>query len=158
MGVSSASMVRSRSGSGTTGGVYARVYDLVRKIPRGKVLTYGLVSTLLGGPLSAQGVGWALRALPNAGQPGGNRKRRRAGAPEPGSYSSADVPWHRVVNSAGALSTHKNPGIEPGLQQLLLEQEGVFFHSSGKLDLDKYLWWDGLTAATPAGALEKTGG
>lgn len=117
------------------GRVYAQIYELVRRIPRGKVLTYGLVSALVGGRLSAQGVGWALRAL---GLPGSRKE-----------YTAASVPWHRVVNSSGGLSTHKNPDIEPGLQRLLLESEGLTFDQEGKLDLDRFLWKEGLN--TPQG-------
>jgi methylated-DNA-protein-cysteine methyltransferase-like protein len=110
---------------------YERVYDLVSRIPRGKVLTYGLVSDLLGGPLSAQGVGWALMALPEPDS-------RRA-------YSSADVPWHRVINAQGRTSTHKNPDIPPDYQRRLLEAEGVRFDDEGRVPLERYLWAAGLS-------------
>ena len=112
-------------------GAYKRVYELVRRIPRGKVLTYGLVSDLLGGPLSAQGVGWALRALP---EHGGQTR-----------YSAANVPWHRVINASGGMSTHKNPDIPPGHQRHLLEAEGVVFDHEGRVDLALHLWTAGLT-------------
>lgn len=111
---------------------YVQVYELVCRIPPGKVLTYGLVSHLIGGRLSAQVIGWALKAL---GPPGGDKP-----------YSAANVPWHRVINSRGQLSTHKNADIPPGLQRDLLEQEGVRFNDEQCVDLDKYLWYEGLPA------------
>jgi methylated-DNA-protein-cysteine methyltransferase-like protein len=109
------------------GEVYQRVYALVQQIPKGKVLTYGMVSHLLAGRLSAQGVGWALAALPHASKE---------------KYHVNNVPWHRVINAAGRLSTYKNPDIPPDLQQRLLEKEGIVFDDSGALDLQKHLWAD----------------
>ena len=114
----------------TLAGAYERVWDFVRRIPRGRVLTYGLVSHYLGGPLSAQGVGWALKALP---EPGKGRN-----------YSAASVPWHRVINARGEMSTHKNPDIPPGMQREMLEQEGVTFDSEGRVNLNEFLWAEGL--------------
>lgn len=111
-------------------GAYERVWEFVRRIPRGRVLTYGLVSHCLGGPLSAQGVGWALKALP---EPGPGKK-----------YSAVTVPWHRVINARGQTSTHKNPDIPPDLQRNLLEQEGVTFDGEGRVNLDQFLWVEGL--------------
>jgi len=98
---------------------------------------------MLGGRLSAQGVGWALRALPEPGL----RKRngRPAKTPEANLYHAANVPWHRVVNSTGGISTRKNRDILPGEQQLLLEREGVVFDEDSKLDLAAYLWTEGLS-------------
>ena len=83
--------------------------------------------------MSAQGVGWALKAL-------GSAKR----SSEKRSYDLATVPWQRVVNSQGGTSTYKVPEIPPGLQQHLLEEEGIIFDAEGKLELQKYLWTDGL--------------
>lgn len=97
------------------------VYQVVRKIPKGKVLTYGVVSHLINSRLSAQGVGWALNALKSTEQ---------------------SVPWHRVVNAKGGLSTYKNPDIPMDLQKALLENEGIKFNQEGLLDLKKYLWTD----------------
>ncbi len=116
--------------------VYAQVYEIVSRIPPGKVLTYGLISNLLSGRLSAQGVGWAMQAL---------GRQRGAGA-----SNAEGVPWHRVVNSRGQLSTHKNATIPPGLQQHLLEREGVEFDSEERLDLCRYLWHEGLTGTKRA--------
>ncbi|PWT96890.1 MAG: cysteine methyltransferase [Candidatus Melainabacteria bacterium] len=119
--------------------VYAEVYKIVKKIPRGRVLTYGLISDLLEKRLSAQGVGWALRALP-----GPTKKRKSTGTTTSKSgFDSKNVPWHRVVNSTGGISTHKNPGMPPDFQKHLLEAEGIVFDSENKLDLSKHLWLDG---------------
>lgn len=101
------------------------VYALVRTIPQGKVLTYGLVSHLLSSRLSAQGVGWALNALTS-------------------DADSPPVPWQRVVNSKGGLSTYKRPEIPPGLQRHLLELEGVRFDANEQIDLQTYLWHEGI--------------
>jgi methylated-DNA-protein-cysteine methyltransferase-like protein len=81
------------------------VYAAVRKIPRGRVLTYGQVARLLGVPRGARAVGWALRAL------SATEERR--------------VPWHRVVGAGGRISLRAGPG--PELQRRLLRREGVRF-------------------------------
>ncbi|MBI4532633.1 MAG: MGMT family protein [Candidatus Melainabacteria bacterium] len=106
--------------------VYDQVYKLVCLIPPGKVLTYGLVSYLIDRQLSAQGVGWALAALAS--------HRRTA------DYSVANVPWHRIINSRGGLSTYKNLNIAPNLQRQLLEAEGVTFDQNEHVNLQKHLW------------------
>lgn len=109
--------------------VYSRVYKIVQQIPKGKVLTYGVISHLMNSRLSAAGVGWALQALPPAGKAGAE-------------YSSANVPWHRVINSKGGISTNKMPTMPPGLQKAMLEKEGVKFKDDETVDLGKYLWKD----------------
>jgi len=108
--------------------IYKKVYDIVRRIPEGKVLTYGLISHKLGGRLSAQGVGWALKALPK------NKKGELA------PYNSDNVPWQRVINAQGGISTHKVGEIPPDMQKKLLKREGVKFNKEDKVDLGKYLW------------------
>jgi methylated-DNA-protein-cysteine methyltransferase-like protein len=97
---------------------YEPVYQLVRQIPRGKVLTYGDVAALLGRPRHARWVGYALSKLE---QP-------------------SDVPWHRVVNHRGALSTGRAwPGGDEW-QRTLLEEEGVTFDIAGHIPLRAYRW------------------
>ncbi|MGQ9835905.1 MAG: MGMT family protein [Thermoanaerobaculaceae bacterium] len=96
---------------------FAMVYDLVRGIPPGKVMTYGQISGLLGHLLSPAAVGWALHVCPE------------------------DVPWHRVVNAQGRCSTERLPDFPPGLQRRLLEAEGIRFTEDGRLDLQKYRSW-----------------
>ena len=97
---------------------YDRVYDLVRQVPAGRVITYGHVALLLGAPAAARAVGYALHNLP------------------PGS----DVPWWRVINAAGAISL-KGRGAQADLQRELLEGEGVQFDEAGRCALDRYRWW-----------------
>lgn len=97
----------------SAGAVFARVHAWVAKIPRGRVATYGQLSELVDGRVSAVGVGWALRA----GRPG--------------------LPWHRVVNAQGGLSTEAE---EPGRQRRLLAAEGVRFGHDGKIDLARHQW------------------
>ncbi|HLE60359.1 MAG TPA: MGMT family protein [Thermoanaerobaculaceae bacterium] len=92
------------------------VYSLVRAIPHGRVMTYGQIAGLLGNLLSPKAVGWAMHTCPD------------------------DVPWHRVVNASGACSTDRRGDLPPGLQQALLEAEGVEFRLDGTLDLGRWRW------------------
>lgn len=98
--------------------VFEQVYHYVLQIPPGQVMTYGQLSRLLEERLSPVGVGWALRAAPK----------------------ESNVPWHRVINSRGGISTDKLLNHTPGLQQRLLEAEGVVFNEEGLLDLARYQW------------------
>ncbi|HET7294175.1 MAG TPA: MGMT family protein [Vicinamibacteria bacterium] len=94
---------------------HVRVYAVVRRIPRGRVLTYGQVARLLGQTRAARAVGWALRALPD-----GEARR---------------VPWHRVVGAGGRISARAGPG--PEIQRRRLREEGVRFRS-GCVDLGRH--------------------
>jgi methylated-DNA-protein-cysteine methyltransferase-like protein len=96
---------------------YEQVYDLVRQIPVGKVVTYGQVAALLGSPQAARAVGYALRAAP----------------------THAGLPWHRVINHRGQISP-RYPAQGPLLQRLLLEAEGVRFDLHDGVDLSVYRW------------------
>jgi methylated-DNA-protein-cysteine methyltransferase related protein len=93
--------------------VFGRVHRLVRQIPRQRVATYGQLSRLIAGRLTPVGVGWALHGCPD------------------------DVPWHRVVNAQGGLSTEREA---PGIQRAMLESEGVRFRPDGTVDLGVYQW------------------
>ena len=95
---------------------FADVYALVRRIPKGRVMTYGQIATLLGSRLSPRAVGWAMHGSPRG------------------------VPWQRVVNASGGCSTDRMPDIAPGLQRALLEAEGVVFRAGGTLDLARHRW------------------
>src|SRR2546422_8751679 len=86
--------------------VFEQVYWWVLQIPRGKVMTYGQISRLMDERLSAQAVGWALHATPDDGR---------------------KIPWHRVINSRGGISTSRGLNHPPGLQRGLLEAEDVVF-------------------------------
>jgi methylated-DNA-protein-cysteine methyltransferase-like protein len=96
---------------------WERIYDVVRRIPRGRVATYGQVARLAGLGGHARQVGYALHAL----------------GPE------TRVPWQRVVNAQGRVSPRSVPGFER-IQRALLEREGVDFGSDGRVDLDRYRW------------------
>jgi methylated-DNA-protein-cysteine methyltransferase-like protein len=94
------------------GAVFERVYGWVRRVPPGKVVTYGQLSDLIDRRLTPVGVGWALASAPEG------------------------LPWHRVVNARGGISAHG----EPGIQRARLEAEGVRFRSDGTIDLAVYGW------------------
>ena len=96
--------------------VFQRVYDLVRTIPKGRVMTYGQLATAIESRLSPRAVGWAMHGCPRG------------------------VPWQRVVNASGGTSTDRLPNMPPGLQRALLEAEGVVFRPHGTLDLARYRW------------------
>lgn len=96
---------------------YVRIYAVVRRIPRGRVATYGQVAALAGLPGHARQVGYALHALPR-----GTR-----------------LPWHRVINAKGEVSRRRRPGDELS-QRLLLEREGVRFDARGRVALARLRW------------------
>jgi methylated-DNA-protein-cysteine methyltransferase-like protein len=98
-------------------GSYARIYAVVRRIPRGRVATYGQIAELAGLPGHARQVGYALAALPEG----------------------SVVPWHRVLNARGALSLRRDSGGEVS-QRLRLEQEGVHFDAGGRVALARVRW------------------
>ena len=99
------------------GGFFAQVWALARRIPRGRVATYGQLAALLGQPRGARAVGWALRALPDE--------------------LDGRVPWQRVVAAGGRISPRPGPGAE--LQRRLLRREGVRF-VRGAVDLRRHGW------------------
>jgi methylated-DNA-protein-cysteine methyltransferase related protein len=98
-------------------GSYDAIYRIVRRIPRGRVATYGQVAQLAGLPGHARQVGYALHAL------------------SPGTT----VPWHRVVNAAGGISLRTAPGADL-TQRMLLEREGIRFDGRGRLSLSRVRW------------------
>jgi methylated-DNA-protein-cysteine methyltransferase-like protein len=96
-------------------GFFQQVYELVRQVPEGRVVTYGQIAAALDNPRRARMVGWAMRACPE------------------------DVPWHRVVNAKGGLSTRPPSGsFHP--QRAFLQDEGVQFDHNGRIDLSIYGW------------------
>jgi len=100
---------------------YQRIYDVVRRIPAGKVATYGQVAALAGLPGHARQVGYALHAL---------------------SDGDGDVPWQRVINARGEVSPRSEPGWE-GYQRARLEAEGIAFDARGRVDLERFRWRPG---------------
>jgi len=90
------------------------VYRLLRRVPRGHVVTYGQLAVLAGFPRRARAVGRAMRECPG------------------------DVPWHRVVNAQGAISPRR---VMSGMltQRIRLEQEGVRVRG-GRVSLRRHRW------------------
>ncbi len=102
---------------------YEQVYAIVRRIPRGRVTSYGRIAKMLGAPNAARAVGYALRAL-----------KDKEDDPV---YD--DIPWQRVVNSQGRISI-VNREFGAQLQAELLRQEGVVVSDELRIDLEHYLW------------------
>ena len=100
-----------------TANFYAGVYRLVAQIPPGKVTTYGHIARWLGHPSAARAVGYALHALP----------------------TGSDIPWQRVINAAGRISSRCDRHYE-AIQRALLETEGVRFDLYGNIDLQRFGW------------------
>src|SRR6266550_6117797 len=98
-----------------TNRTYEKIYRAVRRIPRGRVSTYGDVAERAGLEGSARQVGYALHALP----------------------SGSGIPWHRVVNARGEISL-RNASDSHELQRKLLEAEGIEFDGRGRIDLRRY--------------------
>jgi methylated-DNA-protein-cysteine methyltransferase related protein len=107
-------------------GTHARIYAVVRRIPRGRVATYGQVATLAGFSGQARLVGYALAAL-----------------------ESEAVPWHRVVNARGEISPRATPGYE-AMQRALLETEGIAF-SGNRIELKRWQWSPGRAGRAKRG-------
>ena len=99
---------------------YDRIYAVVRKIPRGRVATYGQVATAAGLRGHARQVGYALNAL----------------------RSARSIPWHRVINAKGEISARSIPGSEK-VQRTRLEREDVVFDDRGRVSLQRFRWKHG---------------
>src|SRR5215468_7732885 len=94
------------------------VYQLVIRIPSGRVMSYGLVARVLGAGYDARAIGNVMYATPQDGR---------------------NIPWHRVINAQGGCST-AGFTVPPDLQQRLLDAEGVVFNEKGRCQIEKYLW------------------
>jgi len=94
---------------------FKKVYKITKKIPYGKVTTYGHIAEAIGIKSAARTVGWALNGC------------------------GRDIPAHRVVNRYGALTGKIHFG-DPDLMEELLKSEGIEFDESGCVNLDKHLW------------------
>lgn len=97
---------------------YQRYYDVVRRVPRGRVTTYGTVAREAGLPGRARQVGYAMAALGDG----------------------HDVPWHRVINAKGEISPRAGGSPFASIQRSLLEAEGVAFDARGRIDLERFGW------------------
>ena len=93
-------------------GFFQAVYEIVARVPRGRVVSYGQIARLLGSPRAARQVGWAMRQCPD------------------------ELPWHRVVMSDGSIAG----GGWSDLRRALLEDEGVPFLPDGRVDMAKCHW------------------
>lgn len=92
-----------------------RVFEIVRQIPEGRVMTYGQIAEILGENYTPRTVGFVMNS------------------------AEKDVPWQRVINAQGACSTG-HIILPVNLQQQMLESEGVAFNEKGRCDLNKYRW------------------
>lgn len=104
---------------------HERIYAVVRRIPRGRVATYGQVAALAGLGGHARLVGYALSALGDG----------------------TKVPWHRVINAQGRISLRRADLGEGVTQRLLLEREGVRFDAGGRTSLERFGWRPRAAAA-----------
>ncbi len=93
-----------------------RVYEIVKKIPVGRVMTYGQIAAILGEGYTPRTVGYVMHAA-----------------------DTENVPWQRVINSQGACSTGRMT-VPVNLQQQILEVEGVKFNEKSRCDLKVYQW------------------
>ena len=92
-----------------------RVYQIVRRIPTGRVMTYGQLAEILGEGYTARTNGFVMHA------------------------ADENDPWHRVINSQGACSTGRVL-LPSNKQQRMLEAEGILFDARGRCDLSRYRW------------------
>jgi methylated-DNA-protein-cysteine methyltransferase-like protein len=99
-------------------GRYERIYAVIRRIPAGRVATYGQIAELAGLAGHARQVGYALYALPER----------------------SSVPWHRVVNARGRLSLGAVVPEGDVEQRIRLEIEGVEFDADGRIPLERHQW------------------
>jgi methylated-DNA-protein-cysteine methyltransferase-like protein len=92
-----------------------RVFQIVRKIPRGRVMTYGQIAEILGEGYTPRTVGFVMHS------------------------ANDKTPWHRVINAQGGCST-RGLVLPHDKQQRMLEAEGVSFNERGRCDLQSFLW------------------
>ncbi|HWE61604.1 MAG TPA: MGMT family protein [Chloroflexota bacterium] len=118
--------------------LYERIYLVAQQVPRGMVATYGDIAAIVGNGCDARMVGYALNELPKG--------------------RDDQVPWQRIINAAGGISTRGS------LQRQLLEAEGLTFDLRERVDLRRHRWsgpdqeWaaaHGFTTLAPAPAPQK---
>lgn len=110
--------MRDQNPSTEAGHIYDRIYAVVRSIPAGKVMTYGMVARIAGG-CTARMVGYALASLTDC--------------------TEKEVPWQRVINAKGKISPH-GEGYGSFVQRQKLEEEGVEFSPDGVIDFHRFGW------------------
>jgi len=98
---------------------FEKIYRQVLRIPPGRVMTYGQIARILEDRYSPRLVGWAMHATPK---------------------DERNIPWHRVINSRGGVSTGRVILAEPDRQRLMLEAEGVVFDKNGHCELSVFQW------------------
>lgn len=91
---------------------FEQVYAIVRRIPEGRVVSYGQIARMIGRPRAARMVGWAMRSCPD------------------------DIPWQRVIKSDGSIA---GSGFSE-LRRALLREEGVPFLPDGRVDMAACQW------------------
>src|SRR5919112_181869 len=96
-------------------GYNERVFEIVRRIPSGHVMTYGQLAEILGEGYTARTIGFVMHTADDT------------------------VPWHRVINAQGACSTGRVL-LPLNKQQRLLEAEGIEFDARARCDLGRYRW------------------
>lgn len=96
---------------------FQRVYEIVSKIPEGKVATYGQIALMLGEPKNARIVGWAMKAAPD----------------------NLKLPCHRVVNRFGEMAP-SYAFESPEVQREMLAKEGIAFKEDGCIDMSRHQW------------------
>ena len=95
---------------------YIRAIEIIKKIPKGKVATYGQIAKFAGNPQGSRQIARILHS----------------------SSEKHELPWHRVINSKGRISLNPGDGYE--LQKMLLENEGIQFDENDRIDLSRFGW------------------
>ena len=96
-----------------------RVKDAIKRIPEGKVATYGQIASVAGNYRAARQVAWVLHS----------------------SSQKDNLPWHRVINGKGEISLKPGDGFEE--QKRRLQNEGVLFDKKNRVNLEHFLWEPG---------------
>ncbi|MDW0116645.1 MGMT family protein [Sporosarcina thermotolerans] len=96
-----------------------RAVKIIKEIPAGRVMTYGQVASAAGNPRGARQISRILHSM----------------------SAKYELPWHRIINAQGGISTPTDGEEKGGLQRELLEGEGVEFMRNGKVDLTVYRWF-----------------
>lgn len=107
---------------------YEQVYAVVRRIPRGKVTSYGRIARMLGRSHAARAVGYALNGLSD----------------KQGDPAYADVPWQRVVNHVGRISIASRDRTA-NVQAEMLREEGIVVNDDLQIEAFKQCLWEGLS-------------